>query len=131
MHEKEGEVVDGPGAEQLGTGHQVDSCGGVVHSPDNLGVKWKGPFIIVDRPTNTTVTIRVGYNKQGFPRMETHSWNNLRIAHLRPNAVEASKPDLGRPSRKIQYGGENDASELPANQPPNEIQNKQRKELLN
>ena len=36
VHEEEGEVVDGPGTEQLGTGQQVDACGGVVHPPDNL-----------------------------------------------------------------------------------------------
>ena len=36
VHEKEREVVDGPGAQQLGTGQQVDSCGGVVHPQDSL-----------------------------------------------------------------------------------------------
>ena len=34
VHEEEGQVVDGPGTEQLGTGQQVDSCGGVVHPPE-------------------------------------------------------------------------------------------------
>ena len=38
VHEEEGKVVDGPGTEQLGTGQQVDACGGVVHPPDNLMV---------------------------------------------------------------------------------------------
>ena len=43
-----------------------------IDNPNNLGQKWQGPFIIVDRPTNTTVTIRVGYNKERFPRLECH-----------------------------------------------------------
>ena len=36
VHEEEGEVVDCPGTQQLGTGQQVDACGGVVHPPENL-----------------------------------------------------------------------------------------------
>ena len=43
VHEEEGEVVDGPGTKQLGTGQQVDSCRGVVHPPHNLMI-----IIVVD-----------------------------------------------------------------------------------
>ena len=67
-----------------------------LEKPDNLSKRYIGPYVIVDRPTNTTVQIRVGYDKKGFPRLETHSWDNLRIAHLRPDAQVAVRPDQGR-----------------------------------
>ena len=67
-----------------------------IENPDNLARKFLGPYVIVDRPSNTTVTIRVGYDKRGLPRLETHSWDNLRVAHLRPDAQVAVRPDRGR-----------------------------------
>ena len=70
-----------------------------IDNPQNLGVKFAGPFPIISRPTNTTVTIRVGYTKEGLAREETHHWSRLRVAHLRPDAEPAVRPRLGRPRR--------------------------------
>ena len=36
---------------------------------NNLGQKYSGPHIIVDRPSNTTLTIKVGVDKNNFPRL--------------------------------------------------------------
>ena len=69
-----------------------------VDKPENLGQKFQGPFVIVDRPSNTTVTIKVGVNKEGFPLLENHHWHNCRIAYLHPDVQDASRPKRGRPS---------------------------------
>ena len=47
-----------------------------LEKPSNLGVKYSGPHVIVDRPSTTTATIRTGYFANGRPRHEIHSWNN-------------------------------------------------------
>ena len=43
-----------------------------VDNPENLGQKYVGPHEIVDRPSNTTLTIRVGYDKDQLPRLQNH-----------------------------------------------------------
>ena len=68
-----------------------------VDKPDNLGNKFQGPFVIVSRPSNTTIVIRVGYNKDGLPRHETVHRNNCRIAYLHPQVEDAERPRRGRP----------------------------------
>ena len=68
-----------------------------VDSPVNLGQKYVGPHPIIDRPSNTTITIRVGYDKEGLPRLQAHHWSNCRVAHLRPDAEEFNRPGPGRP----------------------------------
>ena len=60
-----------------------------LESPQNLGEKFTGPHLIVDRPSNTTVTIKVGYTKGGLPRLQTHHWSNCRVAYLRPGTQDA------------------------------------------
>ena len=70
-----------------------------LDKPDNLGQKFMGPFPIIDRPSNTTITVRVGYNRHGLPRLEQHHWNRVHIAYMRPEAHEAEKQVLGRPRR--------------------------------
>ena len=67
-----------------------------VGHPTNLGIKWEGPFPIVDRPSETTLTVRVGYTVRGLPRLEVHHWNRVHIAHLRPEVEDANKRVLGR-----------------------------------
>ena len=72
----------------------------------------------MDRPTHTTVTIRVGYSASGIPRLETHSWNNLRIAYLRQDQEPAERPVRGRP--RIQTENSKMAVEMmPDDLPPN------------
>ena len=63
---------------------------------NNLGQKLIGPFPIIDRPTNTTLTIRVGYDAQGHPRDETHHWDRVQVAHLCPDVTDFERVRLGR-----------------------------------
>ena len=46
-----------------------------IDQPQNLGEKWAGPYPIIDRPSNSTIQIRVGFYKSGLPRVELHSWD--------------------------------------------------------
>ena len=103
-----------------------------IDKPNNLGEKWQGPFIIVDRPTNTTVTIRVGYDKDGFPRLECHHWNNCRIAYLHPDVQDAQRPQRGRPRSSptnFNMAAETTLPEQNENLPPN-FHNKQNNATL-
>merc|ERR1711994_100990 len=54
-----------------------------IEKPENLGQKYLGPFPIVDRPSNSTITLLVGYTKGGLPRLEVHSWDRCRVANMR------------------------------------------------
>ena len=66
-----------------------------LDKPDNLGQKFMGPFPIIDRPSNTTLTVRVGYTAQGEPRVETHHWSRVQVAHLRPDQQDFERVRLG------------------------------------
>ena len=46
----------------------------------------------------STVEVRVGSFADGSPRLQTYNWNTCKVAHLRPDSKEASRPKLGRPS---------------------------------
>ena len=68
--------------------------------PKSLCPSFEGPYKIVDRPSNTTVTLQLSVKKDGTPVLQTYNWSWLKIAHLRDGAGEASRPRPGRP-RKI------------------------------
>ena len=70
-----------------------------IDKPDNLGQKYLGPFPIASRPSPSTINVLVGYTKQGLPRLELHSWDRVRVAHMREGAQVATRPELGR--RKV------------------------------
>ena len=67
-----------------------------VEEPKGLSPKFEGPYPIVNRPTRTTVQVRLGSYVNGDPRLQTYNWRSMKIAHLRPNASEGSRPVLGR-----------------------------------
>ena len=77
--------------------HQATHVYVRVDKPGSLGQKFQGPFLIVQRPSNSTVVIHVGLTKSGEDRLECHHWENCRIAHMRPGAPIGRRPDLGRP----------------------------------
>ena len=67
---------------------------------NNTGLQapYSGPFPVIARPSRTQVKIRVGYTVRGQPKYELRNWKDLKIAHLRPEAEEASRPKRGRPA---------------------------------
>ena len=70
------------------------------HNTTGLQAPYVGPFPVVSRPSRSTAKIRVGYFKNGVPKYEVRSWRDLKIAHLAPDAEEASRPSRGRPPSK-------------------------------
>ena len=67
-----------------------------VTEPRGLNSKFEGPYFITSRPSRTTVEVRVGSYADGSPRLQVFNWSLCKIAHMRPDAEEASRPKLGR-----------------------------------
>ena len=61
--------------------------------------RYSGPFLIVDRPSDSTIQIKTGNYVSGRARLELHSWARCKPAYLRSGAEEGSRPKLGRPSK--------------------------------
>ena len=68
------------------------------HKTTGLQCPFEGPFEIVDRPSRSTVKIRVGQYKDGQGRFEVRHLNDLKLAHPDSMASPASRPALGRPA---------------------------------
>ena len=54
---------------------------------------------LISRPSKSSVQIRVGYYANGQPKYEIRSVRDLKVAHLAPEAEEASRPKRGRPPK--------------------------------
>ena len=71
-----------------------------VDKPGNLCPKWEGPYEILERPSRSQVTVRIGKFKSGEDRTLNYHWSACKPAYLRPDAVEGSRPALGRRPKK-------------------------------
>ena len=71
------------------------------HKLTGLQPSYVGPFPIVQRPSRSTVKIRVGFDKRGQPRHELRNWKDLKIAEVPEDVTEASRPKRGRPKSSI------------------------------
>ena len=60
--------------------------------------------MITSRPSRSQVEVRLGSFVDGTPRLQTFHWNTLKVAHLRPDMTEASRPKLGRPTTRPSKG---------------------------
>ena len=69
-----------------------------VEDPGALCPRFEGPYKITDRPTRSTLQVRLGSFVDGSPRLQVYNWESCKIAHLRPGAQEAERPKLGRPA---------------------------------
>ena len=67
------------------------------HDTKGPQTRYKGPFLIVARPSRSTIEIKVGLNKDGSNRTELRSWSDVKSAYLRENVIEAERPKRGRP----------------------------------
>ena len=68
-------------------------------NPKSMRPRYSGPFLIVDRPSDSTIQIKTGNYVSGRARLELHSWARCKPAYLRSGAEEGSRPKLGRPSK--------------------------------
>ena len=60
---------------------------------------FEGPYKIISRPSRSQIEVRVGSFADGRPRLQIYNWSQAKIAHLRSDNVEASRPNLGRKPR--------------------------------
>ena len=68
-----------------------------MHEPKHgLSPRFEGPFRVISRPSRSQVQVRVGSFVDGRPRLSTFHWSSCKIAHVRPDTVEASRPNIGR-----------------------------------
>ena len=67
-----------------------------VENPLGLSSKFEGPYRIISRPSRTQVQVRVGSFVNGLPRLLTFNWSSCKIAHMRSEAQEGARPNLGR-----------------------------------
>ena len=64
-----------------------------------------GPHPIVDRPSDSTIKVKVGTFKSGVKNVQLHHWSNAKPADLRDNFTEAEMPLRGRPPKKVDSPG--------------------------
>ena len=64
--------------------------------PKSLCASFEGPYKIVNRPSRTQITVRVGSFADGQPRLLTYNWSSCKPARLREGAKESSRPNVGR-----------------------------------
>ena len=69
------------------------------HKAVGLQAPYEGPFLIVDRPSRSTVKLKVGQFKSGEDRFEIRHLNDIKAAHPKSMAAPAQRPVLGRPSK--------------------------------
>ena len=67
-----------------------------IDEPRGLNPRFEGPYRVIHRPSRSTVTVRVGSFVDGTPRLLTYNWSSCKPAHLREDAVEGSRPNIGR-----------------------------------
>ena len=89
-----------------------------IHDARSLQPRFQGPFLIIDRPTNSTINIKVGTYADGRDRVKEHHWKNCRPALVVPNTPIASRPKLGRPSKTSTPVAVSNTTETPTNRFP-------------
>ena len=89
-----------------------------VDKPASLCPKFEGPYEIVARPSRSTVTVKVGVSKSGELRTLNYHWSSCKVAHMREDATEASRPKLGRRPKLDVPAGPDPSVISPAPQPP-------------
>ena len=69
-------------------------------NPTGLLQTYTGPHKIVDRPSDSTIKVKVGTFKSGVENIQLHHWQNAKPAMLREDFTEAQMVPRGRPSKK-------------------------------
>ena len=67
-----------------------------VEDPRGLNPRFEGPYRVIDRPSRTQITVRVGSFAVWQPRLLTYNWSSCKPARLREGAKESSRPNVGR-----------------------------------
>ena len=68
-----------------------------VHEPKHgLSPRFEGPYKVISRPSRSQVQVRVGSFVDGRPRLSTFHWSSCKLAKVRDDFTEASRPNIGR-----------------------------------
>ena len=65
----------------------------------SLEPRYSGPFLILDRPSKSTIKIKTGTHPDGSVREEVQHWQNARPAYVGADIPDANRPKLGRPPK--------------------------------
>ena len=68
-------------------------------NPKGLLQKYTGPHKIVERPSPSTIKVKIGTFKSGIENIQTHHWANAKPAMMREGAEEGVMPTRGRPKK--------------------------------
>ena len=70
-----------------------------VDNPKGLMQSYVGPYKIVERPSMSTIRVKVGTFKSGAENLQLHHWSNAKPAIMRADATEGTMVTRGRPSK--------------------------------
>ena len=70
------------------------------HDTRGLQPSYRGPFLVLSRPSRSTLQIKTGLTRSGEIRSELRSWSDCKPAYRRDETLEASKPTRGRPPKQ-------------------------------
>ena len=65
-------------------------------NPTGLLQSYIGPYKIVDRPSASTIRVKLGTFKSGVENLQLHHWANCKPAAVRADTPEAQMPVRGR-----------------------------------
>ena len=68
-------------------------------NPKGLMASYTGPHPIVERPSHSTIKVKVGTFKSGIENIQLHHWANAKPANVRADQPEAQMPVRGRPRK--------------------------------
>ena len=79
-----------------------------VHEPKHgLSPRFEGPFKVISRPSRSQVQVRVGSFVDGRPRLSTFHWSSCKLAKVRDDFQEASRPNIGRKPNAVTTSSDN------------------------
>ena len=96
------------------------------HKTTGLQSPFEGPFLVVDRPSRSTIKIEVGTLKNGDKRYEARHLNDIKLCHPDSPTSPVVRSKLGRPSKNVEAKQQNQTNqsvsvgpEPPVSQPTN------------
>ena len=106
--------ADRPAIQMSGRGSEIniDHTLNATHvyvkkdNPLSLCQKFEGPYEIIQRPSRSTIVVKIGSKKDGSPRLLTFNWASCKVAHMRDGAEVGERPKLGRPSKSPEQSPE-------------------------
>ena len=93
------------------------------HDVKGLQARFKGPFPIVERPSRSTILIKVGTHKDGSDRTELRTWADCKSAYRREGVPDAQRPKLGRPAKAAAFNSPPESDTILSNHSDTSITN--------